>query len=180
MKIYSLILLLTGLFGGLNAGAEAHSSCVTPAPFKALNKSDADNYVLAKLLAKTTSPDGDTVPVKADDEPSVQMVNFWAAWCAPCRQELPLLDKISADKLARVTLINVGDQQATAERILAELKISHLKTRLANGDILSEFSLVGLPASIVFTGKQQVYLGLGKLKDKKVLSRWLSCLSQTN
>jgi thiol-disulfide isomerase/thioredoxin len=39
----------------------------------------------------------------------IQVINFWATWCAPCIKELPLLEKINAQKNlnAKITLINL-------------------------------------------------------------------------
>ena len=36
----------------------------------------------------------------------IQVINFWATWCAPCVKELPLLEKINAQKNlnAKITL----------------------------------------------------------------------------
>jgi thiol-disulfide isomerase/thioredoxin len=43
----------------------------------------------------------------ASDE--IQVINFWATWCAPCVKELPLLEKLNAQNNlnARITLINL-------------------------------------------------------------------------
>lgn len=39
----------------------------------------------------------------------IQVINFWAMWCAPCVKELPLLEKINAQKNlnAKITLVNL-------------------------------------------------------------------------
>ena len=44
--------------------------------------------------------------IKADQ---IQVINFWATWCAPCIKELPLLEKANAqsDLGAKITLINL-------------------------------------------------------------------------
>lgn len=156
--------------------AQAHSSCKIPKPFKALSTAEAEKYPLSELLAKSTSPYANPSEPTSTDNHQAHLVNFWAAWCAPCRQELPLLEKLAVDKTAKVTLINVGDKQAMAEKILAELAVKQLKTRLADSSILSDFSIMGLPASLVFHD-DHVYLGMGKLKDEIAITKWLNCLS---
>ncbi len=158
---FQTILCCLGLVS-LVACAEQEKTCVVPKPFKLVDK------------AKTIPTD----TIIHTDRLSVQLVNFWAAWCGPCRQELPFLEKIHTDKKATVTLINVGDKKEMAEKILSELNIKLLKTRLASSDILSDFSLAGLPASLVFTDKH-VYLGIGRLKDEKAIEDWLGCLGQS-
>lgn len=183
MKIYQLFLLFLGLSLSDAVWAETNNVCPLPKPFKHLNTTDAEVYALANVLAYSSLPSTTVTTEKstqlldntASTKSKVQLVNFWAAWCAPCRQELPFLDNVGTTGVADVILINIGDEAKTAEKILAELEVTHLKTRLANDDILSKLSIGGLPASLVFS-KQQVYLGLGRLKDEQAISRWLKCL----
>lgn len=40
------------------------------------------------------------------------IINFWATWCAPCVEELPLLDAVARDGRARVVAINAGEPAA--------------------------------------------------------------------
>ena len=57
----------------------------------------------------------------------VVMINFWASWCGPCRQEFPALDQIYAKyKPMGFTLvgINVESEKSDAERFLGGQKVS--------------------------------------------------------
>ena len=57
----------------------------------------------------------------ADLKGQVVMINFWASWCGPCRQEFPALDQIYAKyKPMGFTLvaINVESEKADAEKFL--------------------------------------------------------------
>lgn len=57
----------------------------------------------------------------------VVMINFWASWCGPCRQEFPALDQIYAKyKPMGFTLvgINVESEKADAERFLGQRPVS--------------------------------------------------------
>jgi len=57
----------------------------------------------------------------------VVMINFWASWCGPCRQEFPALDQIySKYKPMGFTLvgINVETEKADAERFLGKTPVS--------------------------------------------------------
>lgn len=38
--------------------------------------------------------------------PALRLVNFWATWCTPCRQEMPLLDK--AANIANVPFVGIA------------------------------------------------------------------------
>lgn len=55
------------------------------------------------------------------------MINFWASWCGPCRQEMPLLDKLSQRyESAGFTLlgINVDSDKKQADKVLKEIPVS--------------------------------------------------------
>ena len=64
--------------------------------------------------------DGKPVPgiVPADFRGAVTLVNVWASWCVPCRDEAPLLMTLSEDKRFRIVGINYKDQPENARRFL--------------------------------------------------------------
>ena len=81
------------------------------------------------------------------------VINFWATWCAPCREEMPSLDILQSNKNFQdliVLPINVGkENKEKAKRFFNDLQIKNLKlyyddsVKLANA-----FSLIGLPTTI--------------------------------
>ena len=57
----------------------------------------------------------------------VVMINFWATWCGPCRQEMPILDELyTRYERAGFKLlgINIDDEPARAKAMLKELGVS--------------------------------------------------------
>jgi cytochrome c biogenesis protein CcmG/thiol:disulfide interchange protein DsbE len=65
--------------------------------------------------------DGKPVPgiAVADLKGAVSLVNVWASWCVPCRDEAPVLMKLAEDKRIRVIGINYKDEPTNARRFIA-------------------------------------------------------------
>lgn len=69
------------------------------------------------------SKDGAPVPglATADLKGGVSLVNIFASWCVPCRQEHPLLETLAGDDRIRVLGINYKDAPENALNFLTEL-----------------------------------------------------------
>ena len=63
----------------------------------------------------------------ADYQGKVVLVHFWATWCAPCREELPAIEKLRAGMAGRpfaVLAIDVDEPKSRVERFLKEAPLS--------------------------------------------------------
>jgi cytochrome c biogenesis protein CcmG/thiol:disulfide interchange protein DsbE len=102
--------------------------------------------------------DGKPVPglSSAEFKGAVTLLNVWASWCIPCRDEAPLLMKLAEDKRFRLTGLNYKDQAANARRFLSQYGNPYA----ANGADVSgragiEWGVYGVPETFVI-GKDGV------------------------
>tara|TARA_Y100000746_G_scaffold131683_1_gene112748 strand:+ start:1290 stop:1790 length:501 start_codon:yes stop_codon:yes gene_type:complete len=83
------------------------------------------------------------------------IVNFWATWCAPCLEELPMFESSNQKFKDEIDFlgINVSDSPTKAKEMINATEISYLTGSDPEGNFLIELGVVGLPAT-VFISKQ--------------------------
>jgi len=84
----------------------------------------------------------------------VVVLNFWATWCAPCKREMPSLDRLQVMFEDRpVTVIGLAVDRAEPDKLRAwldDVGVEHI-TILRDPELTSQgaFKLRGLPVTIV-------------------------------
>ena len=109
------------------------------------------------------------------------LLNFWATWCAPCKEEMPSLDLLITNKNLdnlKIFPINVGqDNIKNALIFFEDLRIKNLKIYFDSPITLAKtFGLRGIPTSILFNKEGEEFariIGSINFQDKKVIE-WLS------
>jgi cytochrome c biogenesis protein CcmG/thiol:disulfide interchange protein DsbE len=96
--------------------------------------------------------DGKPVPGLdgADFEGQVTVLNVWASWCVPCRDEAPLLVALAADRRIRVIGINYKDQPDNARRFLGRFGNPFVANGVdGHGRAAIEWGVYGVPETFV-------------------------------
>jgi peroxiredoxin len=86
----------------------------------------------------------------------VVMLNFWATWCGPCRQEMPLLEAMyKRYKSMGFTLIgvNVEPDSKSAEEFLAKLPVSFPVAFDTESKVSKLYNVQGMPNSVIIDRK---------------------------
>jgi cytochrome c biogenesis protein CcmG/thiol:disulfide interchange protein DsbE len=103
----------------------------------------------------------------------VWMLNVWASWCAPCREEHPLVIDIARRKLVPVYGLNYKDQTQAAKGWLANLGDPYTATLVdANGRVGIDFGVYGVPETFIIDRRGVVrYKHTGPLTADVVRTR---------
>ncbi len=127
---------LTGLTLALLAAGSLASSSLTgqPAPDFALKSSSGENLRLSEYR-------GDVV-----------MINFWATWCGPCRQEMPLLDELYT-RYQRVGFnllgVNIDDDSNRAMDMIRELGVNFPVLFDSRKEVSKMYDVDAMPVTVL-------------------------------
>ena len=150
----------------------------------AFEKPDLKNLVLIKnpkLYEDVIFMDINQKNVNLDDfKGKLIILNFWATWCAPCKEEMPSLDKLQKNtKLDNIKIfpINIGQEDISkSESFFKELNIQNLEIYLdAPITLAKKFSLRGVPTTIIFNKEGKEFariMGSIDFNDKEFIN-WL-------
>jgi thiol-disulfide isomerase/thioredoxin len=122
----------------------------------------------------------------ADLRGSVTVINFWATWCGPCMEELPLLSRLSQDYAGRkVRFVAISADEAPDNpktRAKIDQFLSHQKLTMevwlgADLDMLDRLNLGNiLPATVILDEQGEVIarvMGEAHEDDVKAPLDWL-------
>ena len=89
----------------------------------------------------------------SDYKGNILLLNFWATWCAPCKEEMPSLDLLKSNKglnNLKIFPVNVGqDNVKKAKEFFDDLNIKNLNLYFdENINLTKKFALRGIPTSI--------------------------------
>ena len=97
----------------------------------------------------------------SDYKGNILLLNFWATWCAPCKEEMPSLDLLKSNKdlnNLKIFPVNVGqDNVKKAEKFFDDMNIKNLNLYFdENINLTKKFALRGIPTSILLnkSGKE--------------------------
>ena len=91
------------------------------------------------------------------------LVNVWASWCIPCREEAPALEKLQRERGGpRFTVLGIDSRDLSGDgrAFVAKYGLSYPQLRDGNGDAAHEYGTTGVPENFLIdpTGKVRVHL----------------------
>jgi cytochrome c biogenesis protein CcmG, thiol:disulfide interchange protein DsbE len=105
----------------------------------------APELVLPKL-------DGDGEGSLEDYRGKVVVLNFWASWCEPCREESPLLQRWHerlSEQDATVLGVDAFDEIGRARAFIEKYGLTYPQLRDGSGSTREQFGILGFPETFV-------------------------------
>jgi thiol-disulfide isomerase/thioredoxin len=124
------------------------------------------------------SLDGEPVRL-SDSAGQVRLVDFWATWCAPCREEIPMLNELQAnygERGFRVLAISDPDDELNLIReFVDEHEVEYLNL-VGTAEVTQSYQVPGLPTAYLVDGEGRVIEKFFGAKPRRVLEKKIEAL----
>ena len=143
------------------------------------------NIIISKELKKydgLTFLDDKNKKIKLEDySGNLILLNFWATWCAPCKEEMPHLDKLKSKSTFQeieIIPINIADEELLkSKEFFEEINIKNLEIFYGPSiELAKAFKLRGVPTTILIDKEGYEFariIGYIDFENKSLLE-WLS------
>ena len=116
-----------------------------------------------------------------DYKGNLVLLNFWATWCAPCKEEMPSLDQLqSNEKLNNLKIfpINIGQENLKkSQKFFKDLSIKNLEVYFISSiNLPKKLQLRGIPTTILINKDGLEFariIGSVNFEDKNFI-KWLN------
>jgi cytochrome c biogenesis protein CcmG/thiol:disulfide interchange protein DsbE len=125
----------------------------------------APNFTLPRL-----DGDGELSLAAFDGKPRI--INFWASWCGPCRDEAPLLQNAAREYRGRLVVLGVDYQDFTgdARKFVRKFGLTYPIVRDRDGGLLGRWGVTGAPESFFINGRDKVVAHVPGAVTKRTLA----------
>ena len=132
MKVFKQIILFTALLL-ISFGVSA-----------AMIKGKAPDFTLKSLK-------GENIKL-SELQGEVVMINFWASWCAPCREEMPILNdlyKKYRDAGFTLLAVNVEEDTKGAKKMIRDLRVMFPVLFDTSNDVSKKYDVQAMPSTVL-------------------------------
>jgi len=154
-------MLRTMILAGALATVLAAAGCgagPAPSPAPSPQEMPAKDFQLADMNGRTVA--------LSDFRGRPVMLNFWASWCGPCREEMPYIQEIYDDEKwsgtgLMILAVNIGESPEQARGFLNDNGFSFPVLLDVKEEVARQYNIRGIPTTFFIDGD-------GIIKDSKV------------
>ena len=112
------------------------------------------------------------------EENSYTWINFWASWCGPCREEMPMMSDLYnefADKGLGIVAVNVKENKETIQKYLDQYPVPFTVLRDSTGKITQSYNVEALPTSLLMDSSgvvQRIIVGYSTAWKYEIRNRF--------
>ena len=119
--------------------------------------------------------EGNQINLNSINTEEIYILNFWATWCAPCKDEMPSLDKLQEIEGIFIYPINMEDKNLNnVDKFYKDLKIKNLNVYFDQGlKLVKVFTLRGVPTTIILNKNKEMIARISgsiDFEDEKFIS----------
>jgi peroxiredoxin len=95
---------------------------------------------------------GNAVDLKSLTANGAVLVNFWASWCAPCKEEIPLLNELHRkyrDRGITIVGVSVEEDKTVVEAFKRRHPLDYPILLDSDGAVSRRYGLIGMPMTVV-------------------------------
>jgi cytochrome c biogenesis protein CcmG/thiol:disulfide interchange protein DsbE len=160
--IFAILFFIIGVFFiGLNKDVNYSTSSLTGKKIQYINLENFEDNTFYK----------EDVLKKND----YTLINFWASWCLPCREEHPVLIQLSKEKNLKLLGVNFKDKKKQAEIFLNDLGNPYdFLAKDEQGKHSVIFGIYGIPESILVNNDLVIlkkFIGPLSFKDFNLIKK---------
>ena len=96
------------------------------------------------------------------------VVNFWASWCSPCREEAEILEEFFVELNPSVVFVgvNIQDTASDAAKFISEFGLNYINGPDKTGSITIDYGVIGLPVTFFIDN------------NGVIVNRWVGTLTE--
>jgi len=172
LAVFGLLVCVTGC-GGETSG-RAYVADVGTAGASNETGSDGDATMAPEF--DLLGLDGEPVKL-SDSSGKIRLIDFWATWCAPCREEIPMLNELQASYGERgFQIVAIAEEEQEVIRdFVEEYGVEYLNL-VGTEDISEAYGVLGLPAAYLLDGEGRVMETFLGPKPRRVLVKKIEAL----
>jgi len=117
--------------------------------------------------------EGNTVSL-ADSQGQVRLLDFWATWCAPCREEIPMLNELHetyrSDGLLIVAISDVNEDASVVQPFVDDHGVLY-PNLVGSEQVAMDYEVLGLPTAFLIDGDGRIVETFFGPKPRRILEK---------